>query len=210
MSRTVPHRGAVRNVVLAGVGGQGVLSATRILGEALRLEGREVRLGQLHGLSQRGGSVEGTLRIGPGGTSRVGRGEADLVLALEPMEALRALRYCRPSTRMLVNRRRLPMTLLALQGRPYPPLEEILGGIRDAGLELVDFDAQALAREVGAPRALNACMLGLAAGLSWLPVETSSLVEVLRTMGPKAARKPNVMAFQLGIQTARGGTEVES
>ena len=78
-------------ILIVGVGGQGVLSAARHIGQAALDHGLEARIGQIHGLSQRGGSVESTVVLGPGSTGFVSMGQADVLLALEPLEALRAL-----------------------------------------------------------------------------------------------------------------------
>lgn len=192
-------------ILLAGVGGQGVLTGARILGEAARRAGVPVRLSQVHGLSQRGGSVEAGVALGPGLDARIGRSEADLLLGFEPLEALRALPKLRASARALVEREAVPLNP-AVSGAA-PSVERALAALAEAVAELRAVELAARVRAAGAPKALNVCLFGFAAGLAWLPVETGALRAVLAEAGPPAYRTVNLEVFELGRRAAAPGRE---
>ncbi len=183
-------------LLLVGVGGQGVLSAARLLGEAALTEGKQVVVGQLHGMSQRGGSVESTVLIGPGRSSFIGPGEADAMLALEPLEALRALPRLSRRTRVVVSLGKIPPFTLAQKGQPYPDLDGILTALRGAALDVVTVDGPALAAAAGSARALNMVMLGALASLGVLPVSLEVIEKAIQDSGPGG--QAGCRAFRLG------------
>ncbi|MDR1598763.1 MAG: indolepyruvate oxidoreductase subunit beta [Oscillospiraceae bacterium] len=170
----------ITNIIIVGVGGQGALLASRVLGAlALRL-GRDVKVSEIHGMAQRGGSVITHVRIGGhgGGPIRsplVAEGEADAVLAFEPLEALRALPYLNPEGGLVIT-----------NTRPIPPMSVLTGaakypdGVMDSlagspGRRVVAFDAQALAERLNAPKAVNLALLGALAARPVKPGEFFAL-----------------------------------
>ena len=158
-----------RNIVIVGVGGQGALLASKILGNlALRL-GLDVKVSEVHGMAQRGGSVVTHVRMGERVLAPlVTEGEADTVLAFEPLEALRALPYLRQSGRVIVNTRRIPPMSVLTGAARYPGdvLEQL-----SAAADTLAFDAAAIAEAHNAPRAVNIALLGaMAAGEANLAV----------------------------------------
>lgn len=187
-------------LLLVGVGGQGVLTAARFLGEAALASDREVVLGQLHGMSQRGGSVESTVLIGPGESSFIGPGQADAVLALEPLEALRARSRMSSRTRVVVNTGKVVPFTLAQQGRDYPDLEGILEDIRAVTSHVTTVDGPAVVTEVGNPRVLNITMLGALAALDLLPLPEGALLATVEKLSPSPYLVPNRRAFELGME----------
>lgn len=190
-------------LLVVGVGGQGALTATRILGEAALSAGLSVVVGQLHGMSQRGGSVECSVLIGPGSSSYIQNNVASVVLALEPLEALRALPKMSPQTRVVVNLGTIVPFSLAVQGEPYPPVPEILAKIRETAPAVYPVDGPALVRETGVPRTLNVVMLGALAGLEMLPFDDEILWGVFEKRLPRRFLEPNRMAFELGWRAVR-------
>lgn len=156
------------DVVLAGVGGQGVLSVAAIIGNAAVAEGRHVKLSELHGMAQRGGAVHSQLRISDHRieSDLVSRGAADLILSLEPVEALRYLDYLAPSGTMIAAS--APVVNIP----DYPEVGAVLERIRALPRAIV-VDAERLAAEAGDPLALNTVMAGAAA--AFLPVKAESL-----------------------------------
>lgn len=166
-------------LLVVGVGGQGVLHAARLLGEAALAQGQEVVVGQLHGMSQRGGSVESTVLIGPGRGSFIGPGQAHALLALEPLEALRALPRLGARTRAVVSLGRIAPFTLAQRGEPYPDLDWILAALRAAAGEVVTLDGPALAQAAGSAQALNLVMLGALAGIGVLPFEPEAVLRAI-------------------------------
>lgn len=189
------QRGRFR-LLLVGVGGQGVLSAARLLGEAALAEGKNVVVGQLHGMSQRGGSVESTVLFGPGRSSFIGAGAADAVLALEPLEALRAVPRLSPRTRAVVSLGRVPPFTLAQKGEPYPDLDGILASLREAAGEVVTVDGPSLAEAAGSVQALNMVMLGALAGLGVLPLDPEAIERAIEDASP--GEDTGRRAFRLG------------
>jgi indolepyruvate ferredoxin oxidoreductase beta subunit len=183
-----------RDVVLAGVGGQGVLSVAAVLAEAARREGLVVRQGEVHGMSQRGGAVQASLRLADGRIEGdlIARGGADLVLGVEPVEALRYLEYLAPGGRLVT-------AADPYENVPdYPPIEEVLAAVRAVpGSVLVE--AGTLARQAGSGRVANVVMVGAAS--AFLPISAEAIETCLRegfaAKGEKVV-EANLRAFALG------------
>jgi indolepyruvate ferredoxin oxidoreductase beta subunit len=186
------------SVLVVGVGGQGAITATRILGEAAKSVGMPVRVGQLHGMSQRGGSVESTVVIGPGQSPFMPLRGADVVLGLEPLELLRARPKLHPGSRVIASCGRIVPTPMSLQGAEYPEIEGIFDQIRPLVEKLVVVDGDATAASVGNPRALNATLLGVLAGQRWLPFDDKELLAQLEQRSPLKYRESNRRAFLAG------------
>lgn len=192
------------NVFLCGVGGQGVMTAADLIAQAAVAQGFDCKQSQTAGMSRRGGVATAQLRIGPQVLSAViAPGSADLLLAFEPAEALRAAHCLKRAGIALVNTRRLPPPIVALGRCRYP--DEPLGEMRAAGIRVHGIDAGGIARELGDARLANTVMLGAAAGFLPFPVQAlESLV-----VGQLAIRKPalaaaNRCAFAAGRRAARG------
>jgi indolepyruvate ferredoxin oxidoreductase, beta subunit len=185
-------------ILLVGVGGQGVLTAARHLGEAARLSGRDVVLGQLHGMSQRGGSVESTVLIGYRGSSFIEEGEADIVLALEPLEAKRARPRMRSSTIVLTSTKPVVPLLLSQTGQPYPEIASILDSIRTVTSEVIAIDGDRIVREAGSLRSLNIAMLGALSSLDLLPFDSAFLWKTIAASTSPRFLDSNLRAFELG------------
>ena len=189
-------------ILLAGVGGQGVLSAARWIADAAFGEGLPVVAGQVHGLAQRGGSVRATVVIGGARSWEIPDGGADLFVSLEPMEALRALPKLSARTWACVNTRPILPVSLQSTSRPYPALETLLGPIREAAGSLRAMDATAMAESVGAPRSLNVLMLGMLAGSGRLPIPSEKLLQTIVETGISAFAEVNRRAFRRGVEAA--------
>ncbi len=186
------------SVLVVGVGGQGAITAARILGEAAKSSGMPVRVGQIHGMSQRGGSVESTVVIGPGQSPFMPLRGADVVLGLEPLELLRARPKLHAGSRVVVSSGRIVPTPMALKGDEYPDLKEIYDQVRPLVEQLVVVDGEDLAATAGNPRALNAILLGVLAGQGWLPFDERALLDQLDQRSPPKHRESNRRAFQVG------------
>jgi len=196
-----------RRILFAGVGGQGVLSAGRWVGDTAHACGLPMVVGQIHGLSQRGGSVHAGVALGGARDAEVPDGMADLLVAFEPMEAARALAKTSSRTVALVNIRPvLPGTLQSRQ-QPYPPLAALLDPLRERVASLTAVDATSLAEEAGSARSLNVVMLGMLAGLDRLPFAGDRLLDFILTHGLASFTEVNRRAFRLGEAAAH---EVEA
>jgi len=187
-------------LLLVGVGGQGCVTAARVLGDAAVASGVFANIGELHGMSQRGGSVEASVVVGPGSSGMIGPGQADVVLGLEPVETWRAIARMGPNTRVLLSSGRIVPAMLTQQGKSYPELEEILARIRAVTPHVAVIDGSALARDAGIPRAANVVMLGALAYLGDLPFDQAVLGEAVLARSPASFADDNRKAFEIGMQ----------
>lgn len=188
-------------VAFAGLGGQGVLSAARLLGEAAFRRGVPVTVSQLHGMSQRGGAVEATVCFHGPHTLAPGSRHVDVLVGLELLEALRLAARLGPGSVAVVNRWLLPPPGAVLARVPIPSEEEVLGalGARAAALHVLDVNA--LADQAGARPAANAVVLGVVCALGVVPVDSDDLLEAIRRLGAPETRAINERAFALGCNS---------
>jgi indolepyruvate ferredoxin oxidoreductase beta subunit len=195
------------NMIDCGVGGQGVVLMANIVGEACATSGANVVSGELHGLSQRGGSVIAHQRIGKNVMSPlVPYGEADVILSLEPMEALRYLYFLKDGGMVIMNTRMdhppLETQQLAKNERSsYVSYEEVIQRIRSTGARVVEIDAMKLAEEAGNPQTVNVVMVGALAASPNFPVGKKHMLKAVKENVPKKAYEENLRAFELGYRT---------
>lgn len=171
------------NIVIASVGGQGGLTLSRIIGYAALLEGYNVRIGETLGMSQRGGVVQSYVRFGYRVLSPlIPHGKADVVLGLEPVEALRAARsFANKNTLIIVNTEPIH-TITTLIGREeYPSVESVIAELRKISNNVYAINASQIAREAGLPMATNIVLLALYAVTKYNPLKTKSYIEGIRT-----------------------------
>ena len=146
--------------MIVGVGGQGTLLASRILGHAILQKGWDVKVSEVHGMSQRGGSVVTYVRYGEKVASpTVDQGQADLLLAFEQLEAARYLSWLKPEGKIIVNTQRIDPMPVVTGAAEYP--EGLIEKIRAKGVEVYPLDALSLAREAGSAKAINLVLIGL-------------------------------------------------
>jgi len=187
-----------QDIILAGVGGQGIISIAYVIASAALEEGLEVKQAEVHGMSQRGGAVQSHLRLSRQRiwSDLIPRGEADLILGVEPLEALRYLDYLRPDGMVISSR--VPFVNI----RDYPDVEILLRKIREAPRHLI-IDSEKLAREAGSSRTQNMVLLGAAAGR--LMVKEEGLTQFIRTLFERHGENivaANLKAFALGKAVA--------
>ena len=186
--------------LFVGVGGQGVLTAAKVLGEAAHRAGCGVVIGQLHGMSQRGGSVECSVIVGVATSSFI-MGAPDLLLAFEPLEALRALPRLGNKTVVVMNRGSIlpPSLLAASQAREaYPSIDDVASQLLEVVHSVTMVDGPRLTAEVGEPRTLNVVMLGACAALQLLPFDAAALGVAAADGLAERYRSRNRHAFDLG------------
>ena len=178
--------------MIVGVGGQGSLLASRILGAAAMASGYDVKVSEVHGMSQRGGSVVTYVRYGEGVASPViCEGEADVILSFEMLEAARWLPYLRTGGTIVTGTQKInPMPVITGAAK-YP--EEIDEKIRALGVKLVAEDAAAIAAEAGSEKAANVALIGLAAHV--LGFDADVLRKAVEDCVPAKAREINLRAF---------------
>jgi len=194
-----------QDIILAGVGGQGIISIAYVIASAALAEGLEVKQAEVHGMSQRGGAVQSHLRLSREHiwSDLIPRGEADIVLSVEPLEALRYIDYLRPDGMVISSR--APFVNI----RDYPDVETLLSKIREIPRHLI-IDSETLAKEAGSSRTQNMVLLGAAAGHLMVKEEDlTSYVKVLFGRHGEAIVASNLKAFALG-RAAAAGPEVVS
>jgi indolepyruvate ferredoxin oxidoreductase beta subunit len=198
-----------RRVLIVGTGGQGVLTAAHWLADALVEGGHGVTSGQLHGMAQRGGSVESSVMVDCGPSPAVPAGGADVLLGLEPVECVRAAPYLSSRSTVFMNTRPvIPFTVgqdnVLGKGRGrYPKLAELEEHLRAITSQVYTLDATAMAERAGSTRALNMVMLGCLLGAGLLPLTTEKFLETAQRSFPAGARDANRRAFAGGARFAR-------
>jgi indolepyruvate ferredoxin oxidoreductase beta subunit len=187
------------NIVLAGVGGQGILLAAEILGVAAVKEGLNVRVSEIHGMAQRGGAVTSSVRIGEHASSpMVLEGQADVLLGFEPLETLRSLKFVSEKTLVIVSDEKIPPTELAAKNVPYPSMKEIVAKISQFTKNVTIVETEKLAEEAGSILTRNIVLLGALAAAEKMPIQTENVLEALKELVPAKHVEMNVKAFKLG------------
>lgn len=192
----------IKRIVFVGVGGQGNLLSSRVLGEAALAAGIPVNVSEVHGMAQRGGVVESAVVMGGALSSIVSDGEADVLIGFEPSETLRALAKCSKETTVITNITPLMPFTVAVGKGVYPDIKGALNLIRSKVKRLIAINADALAEEAGSAMAVNVVMLGALAQSNTVPVSGEQMKAAL-----KANLKPklwdiNLKAFDLGFAAA--------
>jgi indolepyruvate ferredoxin oxidoreductase, beta subunit len=184
------------DLVIVGVGGQGVILISDVLGRAAVLAGKPVCGAETHGMAQRGGSVINHTRIGCRFSPMVAAGGADVLVALEPAEALRFAQFLSPAGVALVNTRPvLPSSVTSGKAR-YPPLEEIFAPLKTHSSRVIAMDATALAQTAGTAQAMNVVMLGALS--RYIPISEDRVLQALAQVVPPRFLEINRKAFALG------------
>jgi indolepyruvate ferredoxin oxidoreductase, beta subunit len=182
------------DILIVGIGGQGTILASNILGEACLLENRHIRGAETHGMAQRGGSVESHIRIGGEFGPMITPGQADLLISFDLLEALRYSHYLKQGGKMVVNSHLVLPTSVYTQNLTPPAEAEIVAALKKHPLCLLDADS--LAVEAGSPLSTNVVMLGAAS--SAMPLKPESLIEAVKKLVPKKTVEINVRAFETG------------
>jgi indolepyruvate ferredoxin oxidoreductase beta subunit len=190
-------------IALVGVGGQGILTAARVLGEAAMSSGLNVVIGEVHGMSQRGGVVETTVILGDARGPLIAAGGADMLIGFEPLETVRALPKTSRHTLVVMNS--LPIAPSTVQsGRSsYPDLSALISQIECSVGSLMLIDAGDLARQAGGVIAANMVLLGALAAAARLPLPLESIRQAIAQLAPRHA-EINRKAFMFGYDYALG------
>jgi len=194
------------NIIITGVGGQGNVLASQILGQMLVQQGYIITIGETYGASQRGGSVMSHIRVSRRGqySPLIPEGKCDLVLGLEPVEALRVLvNYGNPGVIMLINTRPIyPIDVIA-GNAAYPELSVVLGKIRSLSRGVWTLNATEIGLELGDPIFSNIVMLGALSALDLLPLHREGFQDVIQEMFPSHKLHLNMNAFDRGREAVR-------
>ena len=188
------------DIFMTGVGGQGSLSASTALGEAATRAGLKVLVGEIHGMAQRGGVVESTVRIGSACGPIIPDGRADLLLGFEPVESWRALHKASPGTMVVTNTHPIVPATVSMKGDDYPDADFVVAQIRAFCPNTIAIDATEIAREAGNAKTMNTVLLGVVAGTGILPFDAAVLREVVMASVPKKTIEANERAFDRGVE----------
>lgn len=183
-----------KSIMIVGVGGQGTLLASRILGNTVIREGYDVKVSEVHGMSQRGGSVVTYVKYGDKVYSPcIDKGEADTVLAFELLEAARALPFLKNGGKMIVNDQQMnPMPVITGAAK-YP--EDLAAKLKEKA-DVTVLDALSLAKQAGSIKAVNVVLIGVLAKQSEIPYE--KWVQSVKETVPEKFLDVNIKAFDLG------------
>jgi indolepyruvate ferredoxin oxidoreductase beta subunit len=193
------------NILVSSVGGQGGVTLSRVLSTAAFSQGMNVVVGETLGMAQRGGSVTSNVRIGPRVRGpKILRGGCDVLLSLEPAEALRVAHHLGSKTRAVVNTAPSPPVFALLEEARYPEAEEVLGVLERIVGVVYPIDATGLASEVGSTRSMNMVVLGAYAALEDPVLSQSSLEKAMVASLPPRFLEMNKRAFDLGYEAMRG------
>jgi indolepyruvate ferredoxin oxidoreductase, beta subunit len=194
-----------KRLVLVGVGGQGNILASRLVGEACVAAGIPAVVSEIHGMAQRGGIVETDVVIGDATSPIVSEGEADVLIGFEPSETLRALNKCNKDTVVITNVKPLPPFTVAIGQGTYPDIDEALALIKDRVRSLISLNGDELAEKAGNLLSLNMVMLGALIGSGAIPLGEGALKETIARSTKQAFLESNLKAFDFGLSAARVG-----
>ena len=189
-----------QDIILAGVGGQGILSIATVIGSAALEQGLHLKQAEVHGMSQRGGDVQSNLRLSsePIHSDLIPRGAADLVVSLEPMEALRYIPWLSKEGWIITN------TVPFVNIPDYPEMDAVMGELGKMP-HVIAIDVDAIAKEVGSPRSANMVLLGATAAVLDILDADKLRDGIRRIFGRKgeAIVDANIKAFDAGLSYAK-------
>ena len=186
-----------KNILIVGVGGQGTLLASKVMGKVFLDSGYDVKVSEVHGMSQRGGSVVTYVRYGDEVYSTlIDKGEADILLSFEALEAARWLPYLKKDGVVITNTQRLNPMSVVMGKATYP--DDILEKIKAAGVNPVEADALALAEEAGSAKSVNVVLLGIAA--KHIGLDKQLWLDAVKSTVPPKTVDMNVAAFEIGYE----------
>lgn len=189
------------DILLAGVGGQGTVLASKILARCAIARGETAHTAETIGMAQRGGCVTSHVRIGSAAAPLIARGCADTIIAFEPAEAVRALPYLKKGGCVIVNTAAVKPVTDTLASSGYEG-EKMTAYIASLGVKAVFIDAEDVARQCGSSRVVNMALLGAAAAVDGAGAEIEELEAIVETLAPRF-REANLKALRLGAEAAR-------
>ena len=185
----------VKSILMVGVGGQGTILAGKILSMGLMAAGYDVKMSEVHGMAQRGGSVSNQVRFGAKVFSPIiGKGQADILVAFEMMEAMRWLEYLKPGGKIVVNDYRIPSGPILIGACDYP--EQVIASLK-AKADTTVIQASEIAKQIGNARTMNLVLFGaLVKGMNLTHIDFAA--EIAANVKPETL-KLNLEAFRAGI-----------
>ena len=183
------------SLMIVGVGGQGTLLASKLLGKLLMGEGYDVKVSEVHGMSQRGGSVVTYVKFGDKVYSPViTEGEADYIVSFEKLEAARYVSCLKKGGKIIVNTQEIDPMPVIIGKATYPT--DVLDELKSAGISVDAFDALTLAEQAGTAKAVNIVLMGRLAG--YLGIAKEKWLEAIENTVPEKFKELNLKAFEFG------------
>jgi indolepyruvate ferredoxin oxidoreductase beta subunit len=190
------------SIIICGVGGQGVVLMSELLGHAVVRDKLSIRGSEVLGMAQRGGSVVSNIRIGSEfHAPLVPEGRCDIMVVLEPSEALRNIKYLSGSSLVILNTRRIIPFTVFIDKSTYPELEIVIKKLNEVADNVIAIDASQIAEESGSLLSTNIAMLGALFGIGRIPVDVETMKAVIRKKLPARTMITNIKAFDLGYAT---------
>ncbi|HLE45455.1 MAG TPA: indolepyruvate oxidoreductase subunit beta [Thermoplasmata archaeon] len=189
-------------IVVGGVGGQGVILVARVLAEAALARGLRAQMSEVHGMSQRGGSVVSHVRFGDVESPLVKKGEADAVVGFEPLETVRLLPWVHRKSVVVTGLTPVRPLSVFIGKEAYPPVEDLLREAEERAGRVIAVDADGVARSIGEPVVASAVLLGALMGTRVPPVPMDRVRETLRARVPPRLVAANLEALDIGYGIA--------
>lgn len=192
------------NILITGVGGQGVILMSELLGKAAVADKLRIRGSEILGMAVRGGSVTSAIRIGEDVYGPlIPTGKCNTLVGMEPSEVLRNISYLSKSSLVLLNTAVTVPFTVSVGESTYPSLEEMLAKLGKASDMIIQLDAAQLAQEAGSRLATNIVMLGALFGTELLPIKMATIKETIQTHFPTKTAPVNIKAFDMGYEACR-------
>ncbi len=192
------------NIYICGVGGQGIIKTSVVIGEAAMNEGYEVSMSEIHGMSQRGGSVSTELRIGDYKSSIVENNKADMLLGFEPAEIVRGLHKANKNTKIVFNTTPIIPSTIAKTGERYPSVtEEIIPKLKKEYTNVHPIDGNKLAEDAGSILSLNMVLLGALTADEEFILSKDSIIEAMKDNLKPKFHEMNIKAIENGYNAVK-------
>jgi len=191
------------NIYISGVGGQGIIKTSTVIGEAAMKSSMPVVMSEVHGMAQRGGGVSTEMKIGEAYSPIIENGSADILISFEPIEALRAIPKISCKTFVVVNKSPIYPFNLRESEISYPEVEIILEELDNKSMKVFALDADEIARESGHILSMNMVMLGSATAVNGFPIKKDVIIDSMVANLPEKSLNINLMAFEKGFDLVK-------
>jgi len=190
-------------ILFTGVGGQGTLLASRVLGEAAIESGIPAISSEVHGMAQRGGVVETSLLLGGPKSPLISNGESDIMVSFEPLEAIRSLDKCSKKTVIITNTTPIVPFTVTLGMSKYPDMETWIKFMQDNFKKVYAVDADTKAKDCGSPKSVNILLLGILFGTGLLPLSMDVMKNAIKNRIKPNLYDANLKAFEKGVEISK-------
>lgn len=192
------------NIIIAGVGGQGVILMSEVLGNSAVQDGLKVRGSEVLGMAQRGGSVFSNIRLGEDVFSPMTPdGKCDLLVALEPSEALRNIQFLNKNSIVIMNIRKVIPATVSMGKSTYPEIDQIKSKLETVAGKVIGLDAVEMADRAGNRQTSNVVMLGALFGTGKMPIKVETVKGSIKERVPVKAVDVNMKAFDIGFEAIK-------